>query len=53
MTRSPEIVEACPECPSDLDGHHIAGEDRAKHVVRNHRKHEHDAASIEVVWRAE
>lgn len=42
----------CPDCPDDLDGHHIAGEARAKAIVGNHKKQKHDTASIEVVWRA-
>ena len=39
----------CPDCPDDLDGHHIAGESRAKSINASHK---HEASSVEVVWRA-
>lgn len=39
----------CPDCPDDLDGHHIAGENRAKSINASHK---HEASTVKVVWRA-
>ena len=40
----------CPDCPDDLDGHHIAGKDRAESINDSHK---HEGSSVEVVWRAQ